>query len=84
MGSTQAQVPVGQGLLCIGSPPIRFNDFVLASGSQGVMSFQPDLFDLPMSTVVGVGEHWNFQLWYRDDNPGPSSNFSNGIEVLFL
>ncbi len=33
---------------------------------------------------VGVGgESWNFQAWFRDKNPGNTSNFTDGVSVLF-
>jgi hypothetical protein len=30
-----------------------------------------------------AGETWNFELWYRDNNPGPTSNFSDGLTITF-
>ena len=32
---------------------------------------------------VAAGETWNFQAWYRDANPGPTSNFTPSVSVLF-
>jgi hypothetical protein len=32
---------------------------------------------------VMPGETWNFQCWYRDANPGPTSNFTDGISITF-
>jgi hypothetical protein len=40
--------------------------------------------DIPITgyTMIVSGETWNFQLWYRNDTTG-TSNFSNGLTVLF-
>ena len=32
---------------------------------------------------IGAGETWYFQGWYRDNNPTPVSNFSDGIEITY-
>ena len=29
-----------------------------------------------------IGETWDFQAWYRDGSAG-TSNFTDGIEVMF-
>ncbi len=34
-------------------------------------------------TAAQVGEAWSFQAWYRDQNPGGTSNFTDGVQVLF-
>ena len=46
-----------------------------------------DLNNLPRpngTVAVQAGETWNFQCWYRDKNPGTTSNFTDGVSVLFL
>ena len=83
ISASQALIPVGQGTLCLGAPQIRFSGDVLDSGPTGWMNFRPDLTALPQGTVVLPGSTWNFQLWYRDANPGPVSNFTEGLEILF-
>ena len=43
-----------------------------------------DLTDLPPPlTSVQAGETWNFTTWYRDVNPMPTSNFTDGVSVTF-
>ena len=56
-------------------------DWVIAA--DGTASFSPDLTQLPGGAQVQPGERWSFQLWFRDSNPGATSNFSNGVELLF-
>ena len=41
-----------------------------------------------MPTPVGAqavlpGDTWHFQCWYRDANPGVTSNFSDGLSITF-
>jgi hypothetical protein len=45
-----------------------------------------DLNDTPTNTgttSILSGETWNFQAWFRDDNPTSTSNFSNAVAVTF-
>ena len=37
----------------------------------------------PPNGSISSGETWHFQLWYRDINPMPTTNFSNGISITF-
>ena len=78
-----ASVAVAQGVLCLGPPIARFNQFALNSGTTGTVQFQPDLNSPPPLAAFNPGDTWIFQLWYRDQNPGPTSNFSGAIEILF-
>ena len=84
---TQADVipPGSEGHLCLGGQVGRFADQVAAVAPNGTLPFFVDLEDLPVGTGVAVlpGETWNFQLWYRDANPGPTSNFTRPIAITF-
>jgi hypothetical protein len=75
-----------QGVLCLGAPIARFNASVLVV-SGGQVSLSPDLSQVPLpptfAHTVMAGETWNFELWYRDNNPGPTSNFSDGLTITF-
>ena len=56
------------------------------SNAQGSFDLTLDLQDMPHPLANGTvltGQIWNFQAWYRDSNPGPTSNFSNGLSVRF-
>jgi hypothetical protein len=73
-----------QGVLCLSGSIGRFNaPGQVFQGPTG--SIQVDLTSIPVSPAASVqpGETWNFQLWYRDNNPGPTSNFSDGLAVTF-
>ena len=76
------------GNLCVGAPQYRFNNpsdggQVLNSGATGTMSFTLNLDGLPQGISFDPGETWYFQLWFRDFTTGPTSNTTDGIEVLF-
>ena len=56
------------------------------SGGGGSFFLGLDLNDTPQpggSVAIVAGETWNFQAWFRDMNPGPTSNFTDGVSVLF-
>ena len=89
MSRTKGWIPfVGgsSGHLCLGSPFYRFNSpptgQTVFSGLGGTFSFSPDLTNLPQGAVFAAGEIWRFQAWYRDGKDG-TSNFTDGIEVMF-
>jgi len=75
------------GNLCLGPPILRFNNpsgggQVLNSGSTGTVAFTLDMGNLPQGTVFQPGDTWYFQLWFRDVMGGPTSNTTDGLEVL--
>lgn len=80
-----ANVGGSQGNLCIASP-LRF-DPPVTSDAGGAAQLAIDLY--PM-IFKGGGTHWPahgetlvFQLWFRDQNPGPTSNLTDGLAVTF-
>lgn len=86
LSDAQANVPGfggSQGVLCLGAPILRFSKDVLTADAAGQVSFALDFGNLPGGTTIQIGETWNFQLWYRDVNPSPTSNTSNGLAITF-
>jgi hypothetical protein len=76
------------GNLCLGPPIARFNNAagggkILNSGTTGTVSFTLDLNNLPQGITFLPGATWYFQLWFRDFTTGPTSNTTDGIEVMF-
>ncbi|MEM1450821.1 MAG: hypothetical protein AAGI22_17000 [Planctomycetota bacterium] len=76
-----------QGDLCLGGSIGRFNrpGEVLDAGADGRFHLLIDLDDVPTptgSTSVLAGQPWFFQAWYRDANPGATSNFSGSVRVV--
>ncbi len=86
---TQGFVPFAggsQGNLCLGTAFGRHLDQIRNSGDAGKFSIKVDLTMLPTPGgphSVVAGETWNFQAWFRDKNPGNTSNFTDGVSVLF-
>jgi hypothetical protein len=79
--------PAGsQGNLCVVGSIARFNAEVGAVVN-GEYSTEIDLTDVPLPPAFGYvvmpGDSWSFQCWYRDQNPGATSNFTNGLQILF-
>jgi choice-of-anchor B domain-containing protein len=73
------------GTLCLGAPIGRFSSQIQNSGAAGAFSITVDLTAMPLTPTVGVapGESWSFQAWYRDNNPTPTSNFTDASTVTF-
>ncbi len=88
--SGSAPAPGGsQGTLCLGGPIGRFVGPGRVQGADAFGTFSlrvdPTLLPTPTGFVAGAtGEAWYFQAWYRDANPGPTSNFSEAIVVTWL
>ncbi len=80
-----AQPPGSEGNLCLSGPMGRFRTQLQNSGSAGEFSIPVDLTNIPMGPPhsVTAGERWNFTAWYRDMNPGATSNFTDAVSVLF-
>ena len=72
-----------QGDLCLKEPIARFVGQTHESGHFGVLAWDVNLKSIPGHGAVSKGETWNFQAWYRDTNPGPTSNFSDAASILF-
>ncbi|MFN0244318.1 MAG: hypothetical protein ACKVWV_15630 [Planctomycetota bacterium] len=84
LGRNAVQQPIGDGLLCIGGPVLRFGPLV--SSSMGAAVLALDNADTTSSAhVITPGSSWRFQYFYRDPAlPGGAGfNFSDGLLVLF-
>ena len=56
------------------------------TGASGEFSLVLDLTAVPTPTgsvAVQAGETWYWQTWFRDQNPTSTSNFTDGLSVLF-
>ena len=91
MGHGYIAFPGGsQGALCLGGahPIGRFNrpGEILLSGGAGEFSLDVNLGNVPTnagSVQITPGQTWYFQGWFRDQNPGSTSNFTDAVGVLF-
>jgi len=85
---TQGFVPNpggSQGNLCLGGTIARLVAQLGNSGPTGQIVVDVDTSAIPLVPPVSVqpGETWSFQLWFRDKNPGPTSNFTDGVAIAF-
>ncbi|MCB9908625.1 MAG: S8 family serine peptidase, partial [Planctomycetes bacterium] len=83
-----AIVPPGsQGNFCLGGALGRYNlaSQIFYTGASGNFDLTIDLNSMPTTPVQAVlaGQTWQFQAWHRDQNPSNTSNFTNGLSVLF-
>lgn len=86
-GSTQVQVPLGDGFRCVGGTLLRLQP-AQSSGAGGAIARAVD-FDAPPANggpgALLPGSTWNFQLYYRDPlGPGGNgANLSDAASVTF-
>ena len=60
-----------------------YGNNVMNTGQFGSFSMNVDLTAIPQHGQVMPGETWNFQAWFRDNNPTTTSNFTDGYSILF-
>ncbi len=81
------QPPGSQGFICLGGSIARYGSpkQVRNSGPAGRFELEIDTGSIPLSPPASVmpGETWNFQAWFRDKNPGSTSNFTDAVAVTF-
>ncbi len=78
-----------QGNLCLSGSIGRYvgPGQIQNSGATGQISLTVNLAQHPTPSgpvQVMPGETWRFTAWYRDANPGATSNFADGIEFVFM
>ena len=87
-GPDQANVPLGDGTLCVGPGGLGlFRLPVVKSSIFGITSYTLDYTQSPLNSGNGqvmVGTVMNFQHWYRDGgSTGAGYNLSDGLQVTF-
>ena len=85
-GPVQAQVPFGNGFLCVGTGATGIARLAIEqSDALGFMQHALDLTAPPTSpTTITFGSTWFFQGWYRDPAAGGAAfNLTDGLEVTF-
>jgi hypothetical protein len=78
--------PGSQGHLCLGGAIGRYKQQLVNTGPAAAVVLPLDLTQTPTPSgpvAVQPGETWNFQLWFRDKNPGVTSNFTDAVSVAF-
>lgn len=74
-----------QGILCLGGEVARWSQQPLIADAGGATLQEIDLTSIPTTPPQAVqpGETWIFQVWHRDLNPDPTSNFTLATSVVF-
>ncbi|MCP3916822.1 MAG: hypothetical protein GY711_14810 [bacterium] len=85
-GQTQGftNPPGSQGNICLMGDIGRYDEATdIIQGPTG--EIQLDLTSIPVNppTAILPGDTWNFQCWYRDNNPEPTSNFTDAVSLTF-
>ena len=84
-GATQASVPWGDGIRCVGGSLFRLP--VVTLDASGAVAFPLDVTQHPASGGPGAileGSTWNFQLYFRDPTGGPAGwNTTDAISIAF-
>jgi FG-GAP repeat len=75
----------GNGTLWLGAPLARLHAAPVVADSYGSASLKLDLTSIPLDPPVSIqpGQTWYFQAWYRDQDPGPTSNFTEAVGMTF-
>ena len=85
-GPFQAQLPFGNGFVCVGGSVNRVLP-ALISDAIGTVRLDVDLTKPPFNSGPGQivpGSTWNFQYWYRDPAGFPTTfNLSDAVELVF-
>ncbi|MEZ6015661.1 MAG: hypothetical protein R3F49_11135 [Planctomycetota bacterium] len=81
-GRASYPLPGGsQGALLL-APPLHFwSDRVARADAQGHLEVTIDLTQPLLGAPPTAGDTWHFQLWFRDRNPTPTTNTTNGVTV---
>jgi hypothetical protein len=76
----------GQGNFCLAVPFGRFVAGLQSTGAGGTLQYVVDMNNMPnhQPPQVLAGDTWYFQAWFRDVNPGNTSNLTDGLEIQFL
>jgi hypothetical protein len=73
-----------EGNLCVGGTIARLAATAHGASASGVWDAPLDVAHVPHANApIAPGETWYFQVWFRDSNPGPTSNFTSGVAVNF-
>ncbi|MEM8713900.1 MAG: hypothetical protein AAGG01_23395, partial [Planctomycetota bacterium] len=76
-----------QGTICLSGAVGRLVTNFQQAGTNGRITIVVDTTSIPDPQLGPVpilaGETWWFQVWYRDANPGVTSNFTDALGITF-
>jgi subtilisin family serine protease len=86
-GDTEASVPFGDGVRCVGGSPGTYRLPPVVVDGLGLATLDVDFNAPPAGSGPGAllpGTTWKFQFWYRDPKGGSAGfNLSDGLSVSF-
>jgi len=87
-GQGTLQPPGAQGMLCLAQPFAKLIQagVPLERATAGSLRRSVDTLSIPLGgqlVAIAAGESWTFQAWFRDRNPGPTSNMTDALTVDF-
>ena len=71
------------GDLCLGGNIGRLGVAVADQQGRALLPFDPLAMPVNPTTSIAPGDTWYFQVWYRDQHMGSSSNFTHSVVVDF-
>lgn len=82
-GPRAAELPSGNGTLCVGGPLVRLA--ILALDPAGNVNYRVPVGQLQTGPApLAPGTHHSFQFWHRESTPtGLGWNYSNAVAVTF-
>ncbi len=80
-----ANAPGSQGNICLSGTIGRYTSLIGQSTGAGLFTRSVGTSNIPVIPPASIspGETWYYQLWHRDFDPTPTSNFSRGLAVTF-
>ncbi len=85
-GRGQSIPPGAQGTLCLGGAIGKHTADLRNSWASRVSLFEVDTTQPPTPAgpvAIQAGETWFFQIWYRDQAPQATSNFTDAVAIQF-
>lgn len=80
-GQSQANVPGGDGIICVGAPFYRLPPIQADLLGQAFYAYDLSQPPVPAATIT-PGTTWNFSFWFRQMSPA-GYNFSDAISIPF-
>jgi hypothetical protein len=83
-GSQPAQIPLGNGYLCISPFTGLYRLSPAAPVVRGHSEYELDLNRMPLVGPLLPGSTWYFQYWFRDpEGGGAGTNLTDGLRITF-
>ncbi len=83
-GLSPSTQQVGSGTLCLGSGLLRIRPSIaFVRGAHRYEVQVTDVDETGAANPILAGQTWYFQAWFRDLDPGATSNFTDSVAISF-